>query len=260
MSPGAQLGAICLSIFGWTLLPGCQSSVGPSLGESQAIPGAAGGSGGAAGAAGAGGDAGTDGGIPLGLPQPTGPVSCPALDHITHDEAKNSPPPPALCTQPQPAACPAEPPTPGTPCTAGMSCRYPITDNDFSFLSTCDPQSATWPKEAVSCGRLYPPPLADDFLPGVACGSQPDIGCGPDSDQNWGDLVLLEAAECCNIGLEVGVHMKLEDGCGTAVQASSQNPMGEAGLAACIGHLLAGRRITCAKSTSCIYAEHSLLD
>ena len=237
-------------------LPGCQSSAGPSLGERQASPGAAGGSGGAAGAGGA---AGSEGGIPVGITQPTGPVSCPDLDHLAHDEAKNSPPPPAPCAQPQPAACPPGPPTPGAPCLAGVSCHYPSTDNEFSSLSTCDPQSATWPKETVSCGRIYPPPLADDFLPGVACGSRPDIDCGPDSGQPWGDLVLDRAAECCHLGGETQVHVKLENGCATAVQVGWY-PTDKAGLAACIGHLLAGRRITCAKSTACIYAEHSTLD
>jgi hypothetical protein len=92
----------------------------------------------------------------------------------------------------------------------------------------------------------------------VACGSQPDIDCGPDNSQTWGDLVLHDVAECCHIGNEVKVDVKLEDGCATAVQVGWY-PADKAGLAACIGHLLAGRRITCAKSTACIHAEYSSL-
>jgi hypothetical protein len=154
-----------------------------------------------------------------------------------------------------PADCPATAPAPGAPCPSadyGLQCGYDQTGTGFQ-LRTCN---GTWDASLKVCSDdCTTTATAVPITNGPACGSQPDIPClalPNRTDQELADATLHQIASCCPVGSEVTLVVTLQDGCATA-------SAGPDFLVKCMNDLLAGRRIQCASTLSCMRTEWSTL-
>ncbi len=152
-----------------------------------------------------------------------------------------------------PASCPPNKPSPGSACpTAGLQCAYDRSPGGLT-LDTC---GEYWAERVRYCMDTCEPSDAATEAPAVpACGALPDAECagGPTAtDQERADRTLRQIADCCYAHTESTLTAWLSDGCVSAMA-------GPPDLVACMNGLLAGRRLSCAKTLSCVRTEWSTL-
>lgn len=181
-------------------------------------------------------------------------VPCPWLDAYAATDAGPGTSVQAWCEPgaTNPSGCPADKPEPGEACASpGLRCGY-ATDGGF-LLETCDQQ---WSEVVHHCA------LACDALDGGVpaaqrppCGALPDVPCPDDgvaTDLERAGRLFRDLAQCCTPADETTLTVSLQDGCVTAL-------VGPPELVECLRALLAGRRLACATTVSCLEATWSTL-
>lgn len=233
---------------------GCSTSTTAGAGTSTSTA-TTGGAGGATTSSGAGGV--NAGGASSGVGGAGGTASTTACPFPTPDAtgADAGQPAQAWCdpATPNPADCPAAAPKPGSACaTPGLQCAYERAADGF-VLETC---GDTWAQAARNCSESCAPQDGSVEVPApAACDTLPDTECagGPTAtDQERAGRTLQELASCCHPPNESSLVVWMKDGCASAIA-------GPADVVHCVSALLAGCRLACAKSLTCLRAGWSTL-
>lgn len=173
--------------------------------------------------------------------------SCVALE-APGDPVTTGAPIQAWCAEEatNPPSCPGAAPTGGDACTSeGLLCRY-ARDALGATLARC--KAGKWSLDSIACASECPAYTGGTFAL-AACGSSEDLPCATNdqlTDFTRASLRLRAIADCCGGLNENALSAQLTDGCVTSIAIASPRPE-NAAFATCLGKLLGGRRLACAK-------------